>query len=248
MDNKKQPEILWHYTDMAGFQQIMTPGAWLYGTHYRFFSDPQEGVYFEDLPPYSTFVTCFTEQGDQKKLWEMWENKTFCIGFSYEALLEAAQYIFYSECLKNKANEMNNALFALNDIRLYKVIYSDTPEESYKEFIKKKKEETNIDEDILRKNYFLRFKKANFSKECEWRIIRNYDRIPQNQIEWIADKPRLPLFPIIHAHMIKHIIYKPKNFANSMIYEKFAKMSCKNLGININPIAQTKFFFNNRIA
>lgn len=244
MDNQEPAEILWHYTDLAGFQQIMMPGAWLYGTHYRFFSDPQEGIYSEDLPHYSTFVTCFTEKEDEGRLWKKWKGKTFCIGFSRKALLEAAQYIFDLEYLTNETNEMNKLLSQLNDIRFYKVRYSNKPKTDYDNLINEKKKELNIiedkkKEDILRKNYFLRFKRKNFSTEAEWRIIRNYNDIPQNQIEWIANKPRLPLFPINHTCMIKRIIYKPKDFRNVSIYEKIAEIDCQNLGIKI-PIDQTK--------
>ncbi len=265
MDNQEPAEILWHYTDLAGFQQIMMPGAWLYGTHYRFFSDPQEGIYSEDLPHYSTFVTCFTEKEDNNRLWKMWEGKTFCIGFSRKALLKAAQYIFDLEYLMNETNEMNELLSELNDIRFYKVLYSDNPKTDYDNLINEKMKELNIiedekkkklniiedkkiedkrkedekKEDILRKNYFLRFKRKKFSTEAEWRIVRNYNDIPQNQVEWIANKPRLPLFPINHTCMIKRIIYKPKDLRNASIYEKIAEIGCQNLGIKI-PIAQTK--------
>jgi len=231
------PATLWHYTDIDGFKQIMTPGAWLYGTHYRFFSDPQEGVYSEELPHTSPFVICFTTRGDEKKLWNKWKNKTFCIGFSYKALFEAAQYIFLSEVLKN---EKDKVLLKFNDIRLYEVFYSDSPQDAYNEFIAKKAKDTNIQKSILRKNYFLRYKRKSFSNEREWRIVRNYDHIPQNQVEWIADKPRLPLFPINHACMITNIIHKAKDNKNAAIYNDFVNKSCERLGIR-PVINQTRY-------
>lgn len=229
MNDNESPKTLWHYTDIAGFQQIMTPGAWLYGTHYRFFSDPQEGIYSEELPHTSPFVICFTTRKDEKRLWDKWKNKTFCIGFSYQALLKAAQYIFLLEALKNETDEV---LLKFNDIRLYEVFYSDAPQDAYNEFIAKKAKDTNIQESILRKTYFLRYKRKNFSDEKEWRIVRNYDHIPQNQVEWIADKPRLPLFPINHECMITNIIYKAKDNKNAAIYENVVNKSCERLGIS----------------
>lgn len=96
---KKEPEIIWHYTDLQGFLHIMNEGSYFYGTHYRHLSDNQECLetskLFDDilaktfnnsneisklnqLVNYTYYIGCFSTTVESKSLWK---RNEFCIGF-----------------------------------------------------------------------------------------------------------------------------------------------------------------------
>lgn len=220
-----QDKTLWHYTDIAGFQQIMTPGAWLYGTHYRFFSDINECLDNKKLPLYAYFITCFTEQKDNIKLWERWKNKIFCIGFSFQSLLNSAQS---NSLLEEFKNEKKNNSFRLPHTRLYKVQYKN-----HEEHLRGKIQTLHLSKTTAKSIFTPIYKNHKFSIEHEWRLVHILDHIPTNKVEWIANKPRIPIFPIIHPQMIKEIIYRAKDTTNDELYYSTINHLCKNVDANV---------------
>lgn len=225
--------IIWHYTNVAGLQQIMTPGAYLYGTHYRFFSDVNECIAENnEFPDYTYFITCFTEKKDNYKLWGKWKNKQYCIGFDKNELLNMLK--IYNRGYQIKTSECKN--FILPHIRLCKVLYN---KKEYDAFIKT--QENITQEELVEYIYRPILKKINFKYEEEWRIFLVLEQLEPEKIEYIGNKPRLPLIPILHKTMIKEIISVRDQTPNVIEYEKYAKDLCRIVGLDESIVSISQY-------
>ena len=221
-ENSTEPEIIWHYTNAAGFLHIMQPDSWFYGTHYRHLSDRQEciraeeivdelmknkqelnGAYYLEKPEhsfsaYTYYIGCFSKTGKSKMLWE---NNEFCIGFDKKAI---EKYIEFFTCRQQIAGKNKLALFGGDECqKLYDVIYN---EPDFRSYVSGKIEEImnhskTIDIDPSQSLAALRYlaktiyKQDSFKQEEEIRYVYYLDDFNKN-IEKILGKPRIKLFPI----------------------------------------------------
>lgn len=227
----EEKNIIWHYTDIAGFQQIMTSGAYLYGTHYRFFSDANECILTDELPKHTYFIICFTEKKDDDRLWTNWKNKKYCIGFDKNELLNMLK--IYNRGHQIKISECKN--FILPHIRLYKVLYN---KKEYNAFIEKQED---LSQEPAKHIYLPIRKKEKFKYEKEWRICLTLEQLEPEKIEYIGNKPRLPLIPILHKTMIKEIISVRDQTPNVIEYEKYAKDLCRIVGLDESIVSISQY-------